>query len=260
MPLIAHRELIATFVRRDLLGRYRGSFLGLLWSFLNPLFMLAIYSLVFSSFMRLGQSEGVGTPYYPLFIFTGMIPWLAFSQALTSSSRTILSNANLVKKTVFPLEVLPAVDVISGLVHSLFALTILLLAIVILPDQPLHPTVLWLPLVMMPQLLFTLGLGWFLASISVFVRDVREAVPMILMAWWFTTPILYPPSIVPKHLIRYMDLNPMKLLIDNYRRVLIHGDAPDWHSLAAVTAVGLVAFLLGRAWFMKTKRAFADVL
>lgn len=234
--------------------------LGLLWSFLNPLLMLAIYTLVFSSFLKLGSKPDVSTDYYSVFIFTGMVPWLAFSQALLNASRSVLGNSNLVKKSVFPIEVLPVVSVLSGFVHSLFAFGILLIVLIFLPGELIQPSLFWLPAVIVPQLLLTFGIAWFLASISVYVRDVREAVPIVLMAWWFATPILYPPSVIPDRFRIYMDLNPMKLVIDNYRLVILEGAPPDWSSLGVLLVLGLLAFFIGRAFFIRSKLGFADVL
>lgn len=260
LSLLRHRELILIFVKRDLVGKYRGSALGILWSFVNPLFLLVIYTVVFSVFFHMQSRGGTGSRYYSVFIFSGMVPWIAFSEALRGASGIISNHANLVKKSVFPVEVLPVVSTLSGFVHSLFGLAILLLGIVVLPGQPLHLNFPLLALVMVPQLLFTLGIAWVIGSVAVFLKDVQEGMGVVLMAWWFMTPILYPPSVVPERFRPFFDLNPMKAIVDSYRAVLIGGASPEWGPLAGVTALGVVAFVAGYAWFAHAKRTFADVL
>lgn len=222
--------------------------------------MLVIYTIVFSVFFKIKARPGTGTTYYSLFLFSGMVPWIAFSQALKSSSSIILGNVNLVKKTVFPLEILPVVSTLSGFLHSLFGLLILLTGILILQGQTLHFSLPLLVIVMIPQLLCTVGIGWFLASIGVFIRDVREAVNIGLMGWMFMTPIFYPPTVIPERFKPFMNLNPMNAVVENYRRILIYGDLPDWKSLFFLTLFGLGIAFLGYKWFIRSKKAFADVI
>ncbi len=222
--------------------------------------MLIIYTVVFSVFFKFKARPGTGTSFYSLFLFCGMVPWIAFSQALNASSSIILANANFVKKTVFPLEILPLVSTLSGFVHSLFGLFILLLGIVILQNQFIYLTSFFLVLIFIPQLLFTLGISWFLASLGVFIRDIRNIITILLLAWMYMTPIFYPFSKVPESLRPYMNLNPMKTIVNNYRRVLIYGEMPDWQSLFFLTILGLGTAILGYLWFMKSKKAFADVV
>lgn len=255
-----NRELIWSFVKRDLIGKYKGSFLGILWSFINPLFMLVIYTIVFSVFFKLRAKPGTGTSYYSLFLFCGMVPWIAFSQALNKSSIVILGNINLVKKTIFPLEILPLVSTLSGFVHSLFGLFILFMGIIILQGQSFHFTFLLLIVVMIPQLLFTVGIGWFLASIGVFIRDVREIVNIALMAWMYMTPIFYPTDLIPESFKLIMKLNPMYTVVGSYRDVLIYGKPPDLMGLSILTLFSVVIALLGYMWFMRNKKEFADVI
>lgn len=255
-----NRELIWSFVKRDLIGKYKGSFFGILWSFINPLFMLLIYTIVFSVFFKMRARPGTGTSYYSLFLFCGMVPWIAFSQALNRSSGIILSNVNFVKKTVFPLEILPLVSTLSGFAHSLFGLFILFAGLMIMPNQQIYITYPLLVIVMIPQLLLTAGISWFLASIGVFIRDVREIVNMVLIAWMYMTPVFYPANIIPDSFKPFMKLNPMYTIVENYRNVLIYGKLPDWESLFILTIFALGVAVLGHKWFIKSKTAFADVI
>ncbi len=255
-----NRELIWNFVKRDLVGKYKGSYLGILWSFINPLFMLVIYTIVFSVFFKIKVRPDSGTGFYSFFLFSGMVPWIAFSQSLNHASTILPGNVNLVKKTVFPVEILPVVSTLSGFVHSLFGLFILLFGIIVFEEQSFHFTFLLLIFVMIPQLLFTVGIAWFLASTGVFIKDVREIVNLGLTAWMFMTPIFYPINIVPESFMPVMTLNPMYVVVESYRRVLLDGQFPEWWSLFFLTLLGLCSVFFGFRRFMKSKKQFAEVI
>ena len=254
-----HRELIWSFTKRDVVGRYRGSVLGILWSFINPLFLLIIYTIVFAIILKVKFGNSSSPSLYGLYLFCGLIPWTAFSETIGKSTTVIRGNVNLVKKTVFPLEILPVVVTLSGIIHSLFGMIIIIAGIVIIKDQPLYPTLFILPLVMIPQLLITIGLGWFLSSLSVFIRDTVEVVQIIIRGWMFLTPIMYPAEILQGKLKYLIYMNPMTYIIEGYRDVLLRGQLPD-KSLIVVTVLGALFSLAGYAWFIKTKKAFADVI
>ena len=256
--LYSHRELIFSFVKRSLLSRYRGSFLGLLWSFINPLFMLLIYTITFSFLFKIRPTSGGDIP-YTIFLFTGMVPWIAFSEGLSFSTGVILANVNLVKKTVFPLEVLPVVATLTGFIHSLFAL-IILLGGILLMTHTLHWTLLLLPVVMIPQLIFTAGLCWLLASLGVFIRDMLQIIGLVLTGWMFMTPIMYPVELIPGRYRWIWTINPMYGVVEGYRDLLLHGASPHWKMLLLVTSAGVIFAILGYLWFMKTKKAFAEVV
>lgn len=252
-------ELIWSFTKREVIGKYRGSVFGVLWSFLNPLFLLIIYTIVFSLIFKVKFGNSDSPSLYGLYLFSGLIPWMAFSETLTKSTVVIRGNANLVKKTVFPLEIFSVVDTLAGLIHSLFGMAIILCGIVIMKDQPLHSTIFLLPVIMIPQLLLTLGLGWFLSSVAVFFRDVSELVRIILRGFMFLTPIMYPLERVPMRLRYYIALNPMTSIVEGYRDVMLRGEWPNW-DIGLVVIFGLSLSILGFIWFMKTKKAFADVI
>lgn len=255
--LFSERELIITFVKRALIGRYRGSFLGIIWSFINPLFSLIIYTIIFSFLFKIRPSSR-DVP-YSFFLFTGMIPWIAFSEAVSHSTGVILENVNLVKKTVFPLEILPLATTLTGFVHSIFGLMILLAGI-FLVEHTLHPTLFLLPVVMSLQLIFTAGLCWFLASISVFIRDTNQIAGLGLTGWMYLTPILYPIEMIPDRFRWIWAINPMYGIVEGYRNLLLYGLLPEWKSLIFASLVAIVLFIFGYLWFIKTKKVFADII
>lgn len=257
--LYKHRELIWNFAKRNLIGRYKGSYLGILWSFLDPLFMLCIYTFVFGIIFGVKLPADIGTSSFAIFLFSGLIPWRAFSESLNTSTGIIISNVNLVKKVIFPLEIFSTSTVISSIINSFFSMTILFIGMLIL-DHRIPLTFLYLFIIFIPQILFTTGLCWFLSSIGVFLRDIKSIVSVILMAWMYMTPIFYPVERIPEKFRLIMNLNPMHVIVTNYRRVLLMGVSPDWFWLTFVTITGIIFSILGYTWFMKSKGAFADVI
>jgi lipopolysaccharide transport system permease protein len=170
-----------------------------------------------------------------------------------------VNHSNLVKRVVFPLETLPIAQALSSLGNQLFGTVALLIAIVIM-HQELHLTILWLPALIIPQLLFTLGAAWLIAALGVFLRDIAQGISLILSAWMFLTPIIYPESIVPDRYRFFININPFTALVRSYRRILLEGAAPDWTGLAYFTGVALISFLFGYWWFARTRKNFADVI
>lgn len=252
-------ELILSLARRELMARYKGSVLGIVWALLTPVVMIAIFTFIFAEIFgaRFGASS---SPWdYAIHLFCGLLPWTMFQEAVLQSSTTIVSHSNLVKRVVFPLETLPIAQTLSSLGNQLFGTVALLVAILII-RQGIPATVLWLPAILIPQLLFTLGAAWLIASLGVFLRDITQGISLFMMAWMFLTPIIYPESIVPERYRLFINLNPLTPLIRNYRRVLIEGAAPDWTGLAYFTAFALVSFIFGYWWFARTRKNFADVI
>lgn len=252
-------DLIRTLARRELVVRYRASALGFLWAFMTPLVMLALYTFVFGVILgvRFGKSGTAGE--YALYLFCGLLPWTAFAESLQTSSTVVIQHANLVKRVVFPLETLPAAQVSAAIVNQLAGTLALILAIAIVQRQ-FHATMLWLPVLLVPQIILTLGAAWFIASFGVFVRDTAQVIGLLLTVWMYLTPIIYPEQIVPAHFKRWLDLNPFTALVRNYRRIFLDGAAPDFYSLLYFTLFALVVFILGYYWFAKTRKNFADVL
>ena len=257
-----HRQLISQLTRRQIAARYRGSVLGVLWSFLLPLIMLVVYTFFFSVILRSRwRLEGAETQTeFALTLFCGLLLYNFFSEALNGATGAIIGNANYVKKVVFPLEILPVVHVAAALVNALISFGILLVAIAALQHRFPALVGYW-PLTIVPLLLLTLGLSWFLASISVYLRDAGYVVSVLLQMLIFLTPIFYPVERLPTAALQaVMRLNPLSVVVESARAVIMYDRAPDWVWLGVVTLVGLAALQLGYVWFMKTRRGFADVL
>src|SRR5687767_3563326 len=254
-----YSELIYTFAKRELLGRYKGSALGIAWAVLTPVVMIAIFTFIFAGIFgaRFGASASHWD--FALYLFCGLLPWTMFQESVQQSANTILAHSNLVKRVVFPLETLPAAQVLAALGNQLFATIALLIAAIVL-QQRLGLTVLWLPVLLIPQLLIALGAAWLIASLGVFLRDITQGVTLLLMAWMYLTPIIYPESIVPERFRWFIEINPFTSLVRSYRRVFLDGLAPDWRGLLYFSAVALVVFVFGYWWFARTRKNFADVI
>jgi lipopolysaccharide transport system permease protein len=252
-------DLIWPLARRMTVARYRGSALGLLWALLTPAVMIAVFTFLFAGVFGARFTEG-GTPLdYALYLFCGLLPWTAFSETLQQSSGVVIAHANLVKRVVFPLEALPVAQALAALVAQMFGTVALLLAALVIRRE-LHATLLWLPVLLVPQMLLTLGGAWLVASLGVFIRDTTQVLSLVLMAWLYLTPIIYPEQAVPVRFRPALGLNPFTPLVRSYRRVLLEGATPDWAGLAYTTAFALAAFLLGYWWFARTRKNFADVI
>jgi lipopolysaccharide transport system permease protein len=259
--LIECRELIWQFTLREVQGRYRGSYLGIVWTFATPLLMLIVYTFVFSVIFkpRWGGAGSGSFMDFALTLFSGLIAFNVFSECITRAPRLIVGQPNYVKKVVFPLEVLPLSVVGAALIHSLFSLSVVLVAMLISSGK-LQWTILYLPLVYLPLSAFTLGVSWLLASLGVFIRDIRNFVDVLVRFLFFLTPIFYPMSAVPASLRPLFGLNPLASIVENFRRVVVWGQPPDWPWLGIVTLFSGLMMLGGYMWFMKMKRAFADVI
>jgi lipopolysaccharide transport system permease protein len=255
-----NRSLARALVQREVLGRYRGSVMGLLWSFFNPVLMLIVYTFVFSVVFKIRWNGGGDSKVeFALILFSGLIVFSLFSECFNRAPSLILANVNYVKKVVFPLEILPWVALGSALFHALVSLGVWLIAYLIFFGVP-PITVLLLPLVLFPLLLFIMGISWALASLGVYLRDVSQFVGVATSVLMFVSPIFFPASALPAAYRQVLLINPLALPIEQARDVLFWGKVPDpvdWsiHSLGAV----LIAWI-GFAWFQKTRRGFADVL
>jgi len=254
-----NRKLIRSMVRRDMLSRYRGSFAGALWTFLNPLLLMATYAFIFGAVLknRFGNdTSGVG---YLLYFLAGMMPWLAFSEAVGRSPYVILEYRNFVKKLVFPLETLPVNLVIAGVVTEIFGLLIFLAGL-FLARRSVPISVVWLPVLILPQLLLTAGLCWFLAALGIFVRDLAAVIGFILTLWFFLTPICYSEESLPAGALRILSLNPIFVLVRGYRAIFLQNRAPDFAPLAVLWIGSAAVAILGYAWFHRLRKSFADVI
>ena len=256
-----NRQLVWQMTRREVVGRYRGSLIGLAWSFLNPLLMLVVYTFVFSVIFkaRWGGDVNETKTDFAIILFAGMIVFGLFSEIINRAPGLIVSNVNFVKKVVFPLEILPWVTLGSVLFHSFVSLIVLLLVQLTLKFF-LPWTVLLFPLVLLPLIFASMGAAWFLASIGVYVRDIGQVMGVFTTVLMFLSAVFYPVSSLPETYQFWLQLNPLVLIITESRKVLVYGSLPDWPSLAAGMLAGLLIAAAGFWWFQKTRKGFADVL
>ncbi len=258
--LWSNRKLMASMVRRDILARYRGSFGGALWTFLNPLLLMATYFFVFGVVMHAKFAGDPSRSGFVLYFLAGMMPWLPFSEAVGRSPYVVLEHRNFVKKLVFPLETLPVNLVISGAVTEAFALVIFLVGL-LAARGAIPASVLWLPVLLVPQLLLAGGLCWFLAALGVFVRDLGQIIGFLLTLWFFLTPICYPESQdLPAAARQILAFNPILILVRGYRAIFLEGHAPAFAPLLALWIGSVALALLGHAWFHRLRRSFADII
>lgn len=255
-----HRTLLRALVQREVVGRYRGSFMGILWSFFNPVFMLLVYTFVFSVvFKARWQAGSDSKTEFALVLFAGLIVFNLFAECINRAPGLVLANVNYVKKVVFPLEILPWVALGSALFHAAISLAVWLIAYVMLFGVP-HATVLLLPLVLLPMLLLIIGLGLALASLGVYLRDVSQFIGIVTTVLMFLSPIFYPASSLPEQYRDLLLLNPLTLVIEQARDVLFWGRVPGIGAWVAYLLCSAVLAWLGFAWFQKTRKGFADVL
>lgn len=256
-----HRGLLASLAQRDVLGRYRGSLLGLTWSLVTPMLMLLVYTFVFGVVFqaRWGTDPAESRAEFALVLFVGMLVFNLFSECLLRAPTLVLSNANYVKKVVFPLEILPPVVLVAALFHFGVSLVVWLVAHLVIAGVP-PVTALLFPLVMLPVVLLALGLSWLLASLGVYLRDVGQVISVLVTALLFLAPVFYPLTAVPEDLRGWFYLNPLTMPIEMARDVLFRGRIPDAWSWAATLATGSLMAWVGFAWFQKTRKGFADVL
>jgi len=254
-----NRELIEALAKREVLGRYRGSFMGILWSFFNPLFMLAVYTFVFSVIFNARWGGSGSKTEFALVLFAGLLVFNLFSESITRAPGLMLANVNYVKKVVFPLEILPTVTMLSALFHGLISLGVWCVVYSLFFGL-LHPTVLLLPLIVLPFLMFIMGLSWSLASLGVYLRDVSQIIGLVTSFLMFMSPIFYPVSALPENYRYFLYLNPLTPVIEMTRDVLYWGMIPDIKLLGAYWVASVVIAWLGFAWFQKTRKGFSDVL
>jgi lipopolysaccharide transport system permease protein len=255
-----NHKLMASMVRRDILSRYRGSFAGALWTFLNPLLLMLTYAFVFGMVLKQRFGADSSPSGYVLYFLAGMLPWLAFSEAVGRSPYVILEHRTFVKKLVFPLETLPVNLVISGAVTELFGLAIFLVILPVARGR-IPATVVWLPALLAPQLLLAAGLCWFLAALGIFIRDLGQITGYVLTIWFFLTPICYAETqTIPAAIARVLAFNPLLILVRGYRAIFLEGRPPQMGALIALWIGSAALAVLGHAWFHRLRRSFADVI
>lgn len=256
-----NRQLILQMSKREVVGRYRGSVMGMAWSFFNPVLMLAVYTFVFSVVFqtRWGVAGEASKTSFAILLFVGMIVHGLFAECANRAPSLILGNVNYVKKVVFPLEILPWVAMGSALFHAAISLLVLLVAQLVF-HQSLPWTVVLFPLVLLPLLLATMGAAWFLAAIGVYLRDVSQTIGIITTVLLFLSPIFYPISALPEQYRIWLHLNPLTFIIEEGRKTLVFGQMPDWSGWGVYMVVSVAIAWMGFWWFQKTRKGFADVL
>jgi lipopolysaccharide transport system permease protein len=258
--LLRYRGLISSLVARDLKARYRGSVLGFFWSFINPLLLLLIYSFVFTTIM---PNRIAGVQPYTLFMFCGILPWTWFSSALLEASGSLIAGGNLIKKVLFPAEVLPIVSVLANMVNFFLGLPILILFLVLYRHLPNPWNLLWFPVVVVVQLVFTVALALTVAALSVHFRDVRDILSNLLTLWFFATPIIYPwfqPEV--QRFKAFFDVNPFTHIVVSYQEVLFFNNGPvgHWKWLLSLGAGSVLLFLGGFWLFDRLRDSFAEAV
>jgi lipopolysaccharide transport system permease protein len=261
LSLWRHRHLIWQLTTRELGQRYRGTYLGVLWSVLVPLGMLAIYTFVFSAVLQGTFRPGMPTTTgeFALTLFAGLAIFNMFTESISRMPLLILGQVNLVKKVVFPLEILPVTVVLSSVFTSLVTVGLVVIGRLILLGS-LSPSALLLPLIYIPLILFVLGLSWFLSSLGVFIRDIGQGITVILQILFFASPVVYPASAIPDPFRWVFALNPLTFLLTSARNVLIWDLPLDFMTWFSWTLLGLVFATLGYYWFRRTSKGFSDVL
>lgn len=258
--LLRNRNLILVSVKREVIGRYRGSFMGILWSFFNPLFMLAVYTFVFSVIFRARWNPGSESKTeFALVLFAGMIVFNLFAECVNRAPGLIVGNQNYVKKVVYPLEILPWINFGAALFHCAISLGVWLFAYSIFYGLP-HLTILYFPLLLIPFGLLIMGVSWGLASLGVYLRDVGQIVGLLTTILMFLSPIFYPAAALPEAYRPLLYFNPLTPVVEQARDMLFWGNAPDFVMLGMYTIATMIVAWLGFAWFQKTRKGFADVL
>lgn len=257
-------DLLRILVRRDLDARYKGSVLGNLWPLLNQLSQLLIYTYVFSIVLKVKLSLK-GLPAndnltFGLWLFGGLLPWIAFTTGLTQSASSVVGQPNLVKKVVFPLALLPLVPILSAFIESSFGLMALIVFVAVI-THTLHTTLALLPLVWIPQLLFTAGLGYFAAGLTVFLRDIPQTLGVIINIWFYLTPLVYPARVIPQEWRGWVFwLNPMAAIAEVYRDLVLVGEVKHWGEWGVASIMAFIIFNAGLWCYRRLRPAFADVL
>lgn len=251
-------ELVFSLARRSILERYKGSTLGLLWSFFVPITMLLVYTFVFGFIFKVKWGVDVSTN-FPLVLFVGLMIHAVLAESLTSAPALVISQVNYVKKVLFPLECLAWVSIARSVFHLLISILILVVVYTVIYGQVSHYW-LWLPLVLFPFVLFNLGVLWLLSSLGVYIRDISQLAPVLSSMLMFLCPIFYPLDAIPEPYQAVILLNPLTVIVEEARKVLIFNTLPDFSALALYTLFAYIFAQFSYIWFMRTKKGFADVL
>jgi lipopolysaccharide transport system permease protein len=255
----ANRSLIRSMVRRDIAGRYAGSHAGVFWTLIHPLLMMLTYAFVFGLVLQTRFANDSRPTSFVLYFLAGMLPWLPFSEAIARAPTVVIEHSNFVKKLVFPLDILPINVVFAGLISQFFGIGIFFIALMAF-GREIHATAFYLPLLLVPQVLLTLGLSWLLAGLGVLFRDLGQLIGFVVTVWFFVTPICYDAAQLPQQYLWLFEKNPFYVLVGAYRAVLLENAAPAWGPFMWLCGGSVAMFLLGYAWFYRMRRQFADLV
>lgn len=259
--IIGNRDLIYSLIKRDIFSRYQGSTMGFMWSLINPIVMLLVYTFVFSFVFKArwpGSATGSKTE-FALVLFAGLLVYNMFAECMNRSPTLILSNANYVKKVIFPLEIMPIVTLGAALFHMIMSFIVwVIFCFIFFGVPPL--TIFLFPITIIPLLLFSIGLSLFLSSLGVYIRDIGQIIVLITTILMFMSPIFYPISALPEEFRVFMELNPLTFIIEQVRAVIINGETIQWGPWIMWTIISTLVLFLGFAWFQKTRRGFSDVI
>ena len=257
--LVTQRSLVAQLVRRDFEQRYIGSAAGWIWGVVHPLVLLLSWTFVFQICMKVKPPAGAMTTSYTMYLFCGILPWLLFQETVLRSAPSMVEQAALITRTVFPAEVLPVSIFLSSLIHHLIAL-VLVVAASLLVLHSVSPMILLLPLYMLFVGLLAVGVGWFVSSLHVYLRDTAQVLAVVMTLWFWFTPIMIFETSIPRQFRWLIRLNPMSWIVQAYRLRVLSGQWPAWNELAVLTVSSIAIFVAGGLFFRHLKRGFADVL
>ena len=253
--LFEYRELLYTWTLREIKARYRQSVLGFGWALVQPVFQMIVITIIFGNFLRVPSGDAP----YPVFAYAALLPWTLFSGSITAAVPSILNNMSLVKKIYFPREILPLSAVLARLVDFVIATTVFI-GLLIWYEIPLHATVVYVPFLLLIQILLAAGVSLLGAAVTVFVRDISFAIPLAMQIWMYATPVIYPLSEVPERWRTLYMLNPMAGIIDSYRRVVLNGEMPDLTLLGVSALLSLLLFAVSYLYFKRLEMAMSDII
>ncbi|QGG53818.1 ABC transporter permease [Lysinibacillus pakistanensis] len=248
-----YRHMLISMVQRELRSRYKGSFLGFLWTFVNPLLQLAVYSIVFPYILRVDQEN------YPMFLFVALLPWIFFTSSIQNATTSVLGSANLVTKIYFPRIILPLSSVCTNLMNYIYSLVIVIPALLI-TGVDLTINLLWFPLILLIEFLFALGLALAFSALHVKFRDAAHIIGIVIFCWFYITPIVFPMTIFPETMQQYIMLNPMVAIIEAFRDIFLFGQQPNFSALIYSALVSLATLIIGFFVFKNFEKTFAEDL
>lgn len=251
--LYVYRQFLKTSVKKEFRGKYKKSFLGVLWSFINPLLQLLVYALVFPFILRIQEEN------YVMFLFSALIPWNFFATTISQSTSVVVGNGPVLKKVYFPREILPISIVISGAINFLISCIIIFVALII-SGVGISVQILWLPVILFVQCVVTLAICFVLSALTVYIRDLEYFINVLLQLWMYVTPVLYSMSLIPAKFSKLFCINPMVHIINAYRNIFYYQTMPDLKSLGLLLGVGIIGLLVGYAIFKKLEKRFAEEL